>query len=43
MALCGFNEKMLEGMDKFHEGLVETLTDKESIDNVMKENARETE
>ena len=32
MALCGFNQKMLEGMEKFHEGLVEAIADKESLD-----------
>ena len=31
MPFCGFNEKMLEGMDKFHEGLVEAIIDKESL------------
>ena len=32
MALCGFNQKMLEGMNKFHEGLVEAIADKGSFD-----------
>lgn len=32
MPLCGFNQEMLKGMDKFHEGLVESMSDKESID-----------
>lgn len=32
MPMCGFNQEMLEGMDKFHEGLVETITNKESQD-----------
>ena len=32
MPLCGFNQEMLEGMNKFHEGLVEAIADKESLD-----------
>jgi len=37
MPLCGFNQEMLEGMAKFHEGLVEAITDKESLDSERKE------
>ena len=32
MPMCGFNQEMLEGMDKFHEGLVEAIADKETLD-----------
>lgn len=37
MPLCGFNQEMLEGMNKFHEGLVEAIVvddiiNKESLD-----------
>jgi hypothetical protein len=31
MPLCGFNKEMLEGMDKFHEGLLEAIANKESL------------
>ncbi len=37
MPFCGFNQEMLEGMDKFHEGLVEAMSDKESLDFERKE------
>ena len=30
--MCGFNQEMLEGMDKFHEGLMEAMSDKEFLD-----------
>jgi len=32
MPLCGFNQEMLEGIEKFHEGLVESIAYKESLD-----------
>lgn len=33
MPLCGFNQKMLEGMETFHEGLVESvINDKEKLE-----------
>jgi len=35
MALCGFNEKMLDGLKKFHESLVENIL-KKKVDNVEK-------
>ena len=28
MALCGFNKEMLDGLDKFHEGLIENIVRK---------------
>ena len=28
MPICGFNKQMLDGLDKFHEGLVETIIKK---------------
>lgn len=31
MPLCGFNQEMLEGMSKFHKGLVEQLIEKSEI------------
>jgi len=31
MALCGFDKQMLEGIEKFHEGLVELIVDKEFL------------
>jgi len=37
MPLCGFNQEMLEGLDRFHEGLVEAIADKESLDLEKKE------
>lgn len=32
MPFCGFNDRMLEGMDKFHEGLVEAIFAEEFFD-----------
>lgn len=37
MPLCGFNKSMLKGMDKFHEGLVEAMANKEPTDLEMGE------
>lgn len=31
MPLCGFNQKMLDSIDKFHKGLVESIVKKESL------------
>ncbi len=28
MPFCGFNEKMLNGMNKFHEGLISKIIEK---------------
>jgi len=28
MPLCGFNKQMLDGLDKFHESLIENITKK---------------
>jgi len=36
MPLCGFNEKMLEGLKKFHKGLVGRKISKESEENKLK-------
>ena len=36
MPMCGFNQEMLEGMERFHEGLVEAIADKESLDSERK-------
>lgn len=32
MPLCGFNDKMLEGLDSFHKGLVEIIIEKPLVD-----------
>ena len=41
MPLCGFNQEMLEGLEKFHEGLIRQLVKKvnrnEIIDNKSEE------
>lgn len=37
MPMCGFNQEMLEGMLKLHEGLVEAIANKESLDLERKE------
>ena len=29
MPLCGFDKQMLDGLDKFHEGLVENIIKKQ--------------
>jgi len=31
MPICGFDKKMLDGMKKFHEGLIEKITKKEDL------------
>lgn len=41
MALCGFNKRMLEGMDSFHKGLVEAILDKMPVDRVVEEEPME--
>jgi len=28
MPMCGFNKQMLDGLDKFHESLIENITKK---------------
>jgi len=37
MPLCGFNQKMLEGIEAFHEGLVESLIDKKEKLDILEE------
>ena len=37
MPLCGFNDKMLEGMDSFHKGLMEAILDKMPADRIVEE------
>ena len=29
MPMCGFNQEMLEGLEKFHKGLAEKLVEKD--------------
>ncbi|MFH1801989.1 MAG: hypothetical protein ABH864_00895 [archaeon] len=41
MPLCGFNQEMLEGMNKFHQGLVESVLDKTLADEGSGEELRE--
>ena len=36
MPLCGFNEKMLEGLKEFHKGLVGQKVFRESRENKLK-------
>lgn len=37
--MCGFNKKMLEGMEAFHEGLLESvIDDKEKIEILEEDN-----
>ncbi len=31
MALCGFNEEMIEGLDSFHKGLIEIIIGKSLV------------
>ncbi len=31
MPMCGFNQKMLEGMNNFHKGLVKAIVNKEFL------------
>jgi hypothetical protein len=43
MPLCGFNQRMLEDLDSFHNGLVEiiiekSLVDKEKEKSLLEEN-----
>ena len=37
MPLCGFNQEMLEGLDSFHKGLVETILNKSEANNLIRE------
>ena len=37
MPLCGFNQKMIDGIDSFHKGLVEAILDKIPSDKVDEE------
>lgn len=37
MPLCGFDKQMLDGIDSFHKGLVETILDKIPGDKVDEE------
>lgn len=32
MPLCGFNQQMLEGLNAFHEGLVESVIENQKIE-----------
>lgn len=35
MPFCGFDKQMLDGLDKFHEGLIETIIEKSKEENRM--------
>ena len=37
MPLCGFNQKMLEGMEAFHEGLVEFVINEKEKQKILEE------
>jgi len=41
MPLCGFNEQMLSGMERFHEELVEALLKKANMKKTTKETEEE--
>jgi hypothetical protein len=36
MALCGFDEQMLEGLKKFHNGIVEIILKRDDLKNPIK-------
>ncbi|MFH1290591.1 MAG: hypothetical protein ABIH92_04235 [Nanoarchaeota archaeon] len=40
MPMCGFNQKMLEELDSFHNGLVESVLDKVFVDERSEEEER---
>ena len=37
MPLCGFNQEMLQGLEAFHKGLVETIISKTDNNNITRE------
>ena len=43
MPLCGFNQKMLEGLLSFHEGLVESVLNKSSVSEKKLESSSQEE
>ena len=41
MPMCGFNQQMIEGMEALHEGLVETVLNKTSVEEAEKSSKEE--
>jgi hypothetical protein len=41
MPLCGFNQEMLDGINSLHEGLVDAILDKTSLEEAEKSSKEE--